>query len=68
MKNIDAEKVFNLYKIFLTIITIISGVCLLVGIIKGQQILIEMPVLATIIVIVVIYLRDLIIRKYNKSE
>ncbi len=68
MKNIDAEKVFKLYKIFLTIITIISGICLFIGIIEDKQSLIEFPLLATVIVVVVTYLRDLVIRECNKNS
>lgn len=68
MKNIDAEKVFKLYKIFLTIITIISGVCLFIGIMEDNQTLIEKPLLATVIVVVVTYLRDLVTRECNKNS
>lgn len=68
MKNIDVEKVFKLYKIFLTIITIISGICLFIGIIKDRQTLIELSLLATAIVVVVTYLRDLVIRECNKNS
>ncbi len=68
MKNIDAEKVFKLYKIFLTIITIISGVCLFIGIIENKQNLIELPLLAATIVVVVTYLRDLVTRGCNKNS
>ncbi len=68
MKNIDVEKVFTLYKIFLIIITIISGVCLFIGIIKDKQALIELPLLASAIVVVVTYLRDLVIREYSENS
>lgn len=68
MKNINAEKVFKLYKIFLTIITITSGVCLFMGIVGNRQTLIELPLLAAAIVVVVTYLKDLIVRECNKNS
>ncbi len=68
MKNIDAEKVFKLYKIFLIIITIISGVCLFIGIIEDKRALIELPLLAAAIVTVVTYLKDLVIRERDKNS
>ena len=44
-------KIPKLYKIFLTIFTIISGICLFIGIIEDKQILIELPLLAIAIAI-----------------
>ena len=52
----DAEKRFKSWLLFIVIIAIISGVCLVIGLIKNNQTLIQTPLFGTIVMFMSIFL------------
>lgn len=55
----DAEKRFKSCLLLIIIIAIISGVCLVIGLIKNNQILIQVPLFGTVVMFMSIFFRDL---------
>ena len=56
----DCEKLFKLWYSFSVMVAILSGICMVIGLIKNIETLTYMPLLAFVIVIFATVIRDLI--------
>ena len=56
----DCEKLFKLWYRFSVIVTILSGICMVIGLIKNIETLAYMPLLAFVIVNFATVIRNLI--------
>lgn len=66
--NVDYEKLFKIWYIFIWIVSIASTICMVIGLMKKNDILTWMPMLALAIIVVATYLRDLIARESHKDD
>ena len=64
----DYEKLFKFWYLFVWIVSILSTICMIIGLIKDIDILTYMPVLALAIIAFVTYIRDLIARHNNQDH
>ena len=56
----DCEKLFKLWYSFSVMVAILSGICMVIGLIQNIETLTYMPLLAFVIVIFATVIRDLI--------
>ena len=56
----DCAKLFKIWYLFVLTVSILSGICMVIGLIKNIETLTYMPLLAFVIVIFATVIRDLI--------
>ena len=63
MRDMDAKQIFKIWLLSVIAILIASGLCLIIGIIKNNELLMGMPILGIAIVSFSTYIRNLIIEE-----
>ena len=61
------EKLFKFWWAFICMVSIVSLICIIIGLIKDVDILTEMPILGFAIIVFATFMRDFIARHSNQD-
>ena len=64
----DCEKLFKFWLTFICMVSIVSLICMIIGLIKDINILTEIPFLGFTIVVFATFMRDFIARHSNQDS
>ncbi len=68
MKDHDYEKLFKLWYLFVLTVSILSGICMVIGLLIKNETLTYMPFLAGAIIGFASYMRDFIARHTHRDS